>query len=212
MPNSLFGSELVDYNSPAADSLREDLDQRRRGLFSDTERRMLWGMKSYEGHKNPNASERAKKHQIRQRIRNGLEDLAQAAALLPTEEWEQIVKKESDIPKRQVLDEPSGEFRTIINAVSGLTGTLAYAADGVSESGIEVDNAVANGIAHYHRLTDARERAIFADWAGELNFTREPGTQPLFQNAEAASKTRRLAQYRVDGVSRRRLLRTILEK
>lgn len=211
MSDRLFGSELVDYHSPAVAELEQDLEEKRRGLFSRTERRMLWGLKSYDGHQNPNASQRAKRHQIRERIVNGLTDLAIAAALLPTEDWEKVVKADSDIPIHSVGEAPADEFSELLASINGITGTLAYAADEVAKESVSMTNAIANGLGLYTRLTHGRDHARFGPYHVDIRAEIWPESRPLFPN-EPVSLNQRYVQYRVGGARRRDLLRQTVAK
>lgn len=206
MKETSFGSESLGLPPARVEELEQQLEDMDPGFFSLDERRVIAGLKSWDDLKNPRASQRAKRHQIRERIQNGLLDLLLAATLLPTEDWEAIVKADSQLPVQPIIDEPGQQFDLLKICIETLSSTLAYAADGVEgpASG-EMDNALITGIKRYQQLQVADRRAGFIDPSARVECEWDE-EKPLFQDVSGETPIQRFLQFRIGGASRRRFL------
>lgn len=203
MVESLKGDETLGMGEEAQSAMEEFALGHGPGLFTEDERRYLAGLKDFSELKSPDNSRRQKRHQVREKIANGMYDLMSASVLLPTDEWRQVFEQEYS---------ERDEFGDLLHAFRALVSTVAYTADGLEEHGAEAENVVLDGLALYHQLAQAHDTGIIHNFrGGEAEFDSVGQPLPLWAAEDSQTTAQqRYYQFRVADGSREEVIRSLL--
>jgi hypothetical protein len=211
MGDGLSGDEALGMSKDVQSVMEELALGHGPGLFTEDERRYLAGVKDFSELKSPDNSRRQKRHQVREKIANGLYDLMLASLLLPTDEWRQVFthgySSAVTMPEAERDD-----FPALLQALKSLISTVAYTADGLDEQGAEAENVVANSLELYHQLVQARDTGTIRDFrGGGIEFSTEGQPLPLWAAQDAqTTDQQRYYQFRVANGSREEVIRSLV--
>jgi hypothetical protein len=204
------GSEALELPEEIQDGLSQYSDARADGtyggLFSPDELRYLFGIKEFDEGEDGRNNRGSKRNAVRNRIRNGITDLAVSAMLLPQEEWETIVGGHSSIPFRDVAQSSSDDFDGLIIALAMILATIDFATDRVSEDEDVVDDAdsLRLEISDYLRRLDEETQ-------GPTSGEAPSGTVPSSGHTGLPQFWELYTQFRVGRLSRQQLIARLME-
>lgn len=213
MEESPKGTEMADASPEAKHRVERAFVRNGRGILTEDQRRYLVGLKDYSGHKDPERSATRKKHQIRERISNGLADLAAAAAVLETEEWVRIFREtDTRLPTRPTTDAPS---QSAEQTQLGLAQLIAiFIASSAWEPGQREEapiDAVSEGMNLGMTYREAISNGHFVPYHTKVE-TEPIGAPEPFSSASQGFDEGQFAAFRAGQVGREEFIQLLIDR